>query len=253
MINLYDANNVFRRQLEDRMPKVGNTPRSVFLDAMNAKGTNIYVWDGYNHNARRRNHFPGYKIRPPVAEDIYTGLGFLREVLAYTPAIQVEVPEWEADDVIGALARHYAEKGHEVTVHSNDLDYFQLLSHDRIHLNGVTNPHKIPADYLPLFKTLVGDTSDKIPGIVGFGPGAFRDLEPSWNDLLDCFHQGTSFDHIPFKKSHKAWVAENDKLLRSYWTIVHLWPVDLGLIESHTHIGIANEAAGEALLRKYML
>jgi 5'-3' exonuclease len=253
VINLYDANNVFRRAMEDRMPRVGNQPRSAFLDALHSKGVHVYVWDGYNHNARRRAHFEGYKIRPPVAENIYAHLDLLKELLFFTPAIQVEVPEWEADDVIGTLARHYAAQGHEVRVHSNDLDYYQLLSYDRIHVHGVTNPHGIDADYIPLYKSLVGDKSDKIDGIPGFGPKAFIALEPYWGQLIQCFNEGTSLDQIPFKPAAAAWVAENDKLLRAYWNIVHLWPVDLGLIEAHTHVGVANPAAGEALLRKYLL
>lgn len=256
MIHIYDANNVLRREMEQRMFSNFSQPRGLYIEAATATEPEIYVWDGYNHNARRRELFPGYKIRPPVAEDIYTGLQFLREVLIHTPAIQIEVPEWEADDVIGTLARDLARKGHKVMVHSNDLDYFQLRDTPGISLNGVNNKTGAPAIYLPLYKALVGDASDKIPGIPLFGPKAFLDLEPKWRQMkeaLDCQDVKYLWDKCIFKKSCNAWLRENEDLLLAYYKIVHLWPVDQELIDKHTYPGIPNDAGAQALLQKYML
>ena len=92
---------------------------------------------------------------------------------------------FEADDVIGTLAKQYSEKGYDVTIVSGDKDMNQLVSvsHDNgcvsvlntnknrllgpfevLEVFGVW-PHEIP-DYL----ALVGDTSDNIPGANGIGP-----------------------------------------------------------------------------------
>lgn len=253
MIDIFDANNHFRRQMEDRT-LVLPQPRAAYIDAATAKNLQVYVWDGYNHNARRREFFPGYKIRPPVAEDIYTALNFLREVLIHTPAVQIEVPEWEADDVIGVLARKWARAGHEVTVHSNDLDYFQLLDTPGIKLNGVNNKTGAPPEYLPLYKALVGDASDKIPGVPGFGQKAFENLAPHWDEIIEFIKtNGWYTDHLPITPKCKAWIIENQDLIYAYCKIVHLWDVPLDLIDKHTYAGIPNEGAAEALLRKYML
>jgi 5'-3' exonuclease len=252
MIHIYDANNYFRRMMEDTTSSLP-LPRRAYVDASTAKHVEVYVWDGYNHNARRREFFPGYKIRPPVSEDIYSGLNFLRQILIHTPAVQVEVPEWEADDVIGVLARDWARKGHQVTVHSNDLDYFQLLDTPGISLPGVKNPSGVPAKYLPLYKTLVGDPSDKIPGIPNFGPKAFEALEAHWDTIIEYIEHKGWYDDVPFKPKHYAWCIENQDLIYAYWKIVHLWNVPLDLIEKHTYAGIPNPAAAETLLRKYML
>jgi 5'-3' exonuclease len=253
VIDIYDANNTFRRDMEQKLFHVMSQPRSAFIEAMTAKNVQIYIWDGYNHNARRRALFPGYKIREPSSEDIYSGLRFLREVLAHTPAIQIEVPEWEADDVIGVVARKYARTGHRVRVHSNDLDYFQLLDTENIELNGVNNITGAPAEYLPLYKTLVGDSSDKIPGIVGFGGKTFLAMKEYWGDMIERLSIKKPLVDLPFAPRHKAWLLDNKELLESYWEIVHLWDVPVDLIETHMINGQANEAAAEALLRKFFL
>lgn len=239
--------------MEQKTLVVGSPPRAAFDNAVTSPHLEIYVWDGHNHNARRRQLFEGYKVRPPTAEDIFTGLNLIRELLIYTKAVQVEVPEWEADDVIGTLAKHYSSLGHEVTVHSNDLDYYQLLQHPRIYLNGVSNPHNIPTKYLPLFKTLVGDSSDRIPGIPGFGVKSFFELEPYWDKIIEYITTNGWYDDIPFKPKIASWIVSNQDLIYTYWRIVHLWDVDLELISEHTYPGVNNPAEGEKLLRRFML
>ena len=245
-LDLFDANNVMRRQLES----FGNISRErMIVDGCQAN--HFYVWDGHNHNARRREHFAGYKIRPPVAGDIYTWLDMIRELIMYTPATQIEVPEWEADDVIGVLARRWIAQGHEVHIHSNDLDYFQI---EGAVLDGVKNPTGVERKYIPLYKTLVGDDSDKIKGIVGFGDAAFMKLEPYWDQVIEMIEtNGWYLDDLPMTQKQKAWVAENQDLLYAYWKIVHLWDVPLDLIDKHTYPGLDNRDEAEAILRKFML
>jgi hypothetical protein len=254
MIEIFDANNTFRRGMEDRTA-VFNQPRQTFVEASTAVNTQIYVWDGYAHNVRRRNLFPGYKIRPPVNEDIYTGLLFLRQILGHTKATQIEVPLWEADDVIGTIARKWIKAGETVKIHTNDLDYFQIQG---AILDGVNNNTGTTCEYIPLYKALVGDSSDKIPGLPGFGPKAFHQLEPFWDDLIEWLEIGDltwSFKSVPWSKAALAWlqVPEHRDLIQAYWKIVHLWPMDEDLIFKHMKVGVPDEAAGEALLRKYLL
>ena len=253
MIDIYDANNYFRRQME-RKDLIVPQQRGAYIDASTARNLEFFVWDGHNHNARRRELFPGYKIREPTADSVYAALDFMRELLIHTPAIQVEVPEWEADDVIGVLARKFAKAGHEVTVHSNDLDYYQLMDTPGIYLNGVNNISGAPARYLPLYKTLVGDKSDKIDGIPGFGKAAFEKLEPHWDEVIEFIkNNGWYLDGLPITPKCKAWIAENQDLIYAYWKIVHLWDVPIDLIDAHTYQGIPNPKGAEALLRKYLL
>lgn len=249
-LELFDANNVLRRELE----QYGNISkeRSVLSKC---QPNHIWVWDGYNHNARRREFFAGYKIRPAVGEDIYAWLDMMRELIMYSCSTQIEVPEWEADDVIGVLARKFIADGHQVEIHSNDLDYYQI---EGAILDGVNNKTGAPRKYIPLYKTLVGDSSDKIKGIHRFGDAMFKDLEPYWDQMIEALSQGDSqwlLDNVPWTKAVKAWLTdpENRDLLIAYWKIVHLWDVPLDLIEKHTYPGLNQPDEAEAILRKYML
>jgi len=249
-IELFDANNVLRRQLE----QFGTSSRERMVFD-NCQGNHIYVWDGHNHNARRREFFAGYKIRPEVGEDIYAWLNMMREIIYYSPATQIEVPTWEADDVIGVLARKYIAEGHEVHIHSNDLDYFQI---EGAVLAGVNNKTGVLPKYIPLYKTLVGDQSDKIKGILNFGDGAFMKVEPYWDDMIEALRVNDLhwlLDNVPWTKSVKTWLTDpaNRDLIAAYWKIVHLWDVPLDLIEQHTHGGLNRPQDAEAIFRKFML
>lgn len=100
-------------------------------------------------------------------------------------------PKLEADDLIANLARHFASKGKDVVVASNDQDFVQLLGDGdpriRVYDTGakdfVVPPtvfslskgksdglQALTVKQLITFKALTGDKSDNIPGVPGFGP-----------------------------------------------------------------------------------
>lgn len=80
----------------------------------------------------------------------------------------------EADDLIANYARFLADKGEEVVVASNDKDFVQLLSGAPENIKVYDTGKKefvTPPEYDPVvYKALVGDKSDNIPGVDGFGP-----------------------------------------------------------------------------------
>jgi len=80
----------------------------------------------------------------------------------------------EADDVIANYARFLAEKGEDVVVASNDKDFVQLLHGSPANIRVYDTGKKeffSPPDHDPVvYKALVGDKSDNIPGVPGYGP-----------------------------------------------------------------------------------
>ncbi|MBI4586744.1 MAG: DNA polymerase I [Planctomycetes bacterium] len=129
----------------------------------------------------RHQRFPEYKAnRAPMPEELEAQLPAIRELLqAYRIPI-LEVAGFEADDVIGALARRAAEKGIDAYLVSRDKDLEQLLDeHIRYYDSSNGKPFTVQSlrekkgiapsqvvDYL----SLVGDDIDNIPGIDGIGP-----------------------------------------------------------------------------------
>lgn len=81
-------------------------------------------------------------------------------------------PKCEADDLIANIARALSKEGKDVVVASNDKDFAQLAGepHVRVYDTGKKEYREKPAYNVLVYKALVGDKSDNIPGVPGFGP-----------------------------------------------------------------------------------
>jgi 5'-3' exonuclease len=244
-IHIHDANGVIRRSLEaDRM---GRFPRSIFTRMTTVDEPNVWVFDGRNSLAKRRELYPAYKDgRKPPREDFYPMLHFIKEVLAFTRAIVVEVPGYEADDIVATLAKRYEPAG--VHINSNDRD-FLALQNERIKCDA-TPLTGVEASEVRLYKTLVGDPSDNIKGLKGFGPKAWEGLNQEDRVYLQlCFQHdlppGATADKV-MQRIQVEWST-----LKTYWDIVGFYDVDLKLIEDHMVIGSNNVAEGDAYLKRF--
>lgn len=250
MMNLIDGNNVMRRSMEKEQLSPIMSLRQRYETTTAA---DIWVWDGRKHNDRRRAIYPPYKMnRSPIAEDIFAQIGLWRDVLRHSTATQIEVYGWEADDVISTLAR----RGAPAMIHSNDMDYAQLGHLQNVTLNGV-NTKGVPGRWVPLYKAMVGDNSDNIAGIPGFGPKRWVELEDYWPQIERAIVAGTSagFMGLPFKPAVLAWLMDeaNVRLLRAMLTVTHFENVPYDEIEGGIVMGDYNRQAAHDMLRRYFL
>lgn len=132
---------------------------------------------------RRTSLFAEYKgNRPECPPDLAPQFGLLREVLEALNITTLGAPGYEADDVMGTMARQAEEEGLEVSLLTGDRDAFQLLS-GRTAIRYVKKMNQSETYDVPRFaqewgllptqlidlKGLAGDTSDNIPGIKGIG------------------------------------------------------------------------------------
>lgn len=258
MILIYDANAYLRSDLNRSDGVSSLSPRFIY-EAVNASPhPQIWVWDGANNNARRRAIFPPYKIRDYTGqENIFAGLQIYRELLSYSNAIQIEVPEWEADDVCGTLAKHYASHGQPITVHTSDFDFHQLTVNHLIRIKGMRPVEGVPARFVSLYKALRGDTSDKIPGLPGYGPKAWESMSGIY-DVLDTAMKNRDADTLinqPFTRKCREWLMMpgNADLIFIYYQITQMIDVPLDLIEQHTTPGVFNPAAAQQVFSRFML
>jgi DNA polymerase-1 len=86
----------------------------------------------------------------------------------------------EADDVIGALAKQAEREGIRVIISTGDKDIAQLvnehvtivntMSNEVLDIAGVTNKFGLPPERIVDYLTLIGDTSDNVPGVEKVGP-----------------------------------------------------------------------------------
>lgn len=186
MLTLVDGSNMLHRAMWDEKNKLGIHPiRELYIRFMAADPDTFVVWDGYNSLKRRRDIFPGYKQRPEKAEDIKASFDILKAVLCHCPVTQVELPTWEADDVIYSIALDYIDQNIPIRIETNDQDFWQLAKYDCINLPMVKPLPCLP-EYTCVYKAIVGDSSDSIPGWRGFGPARWEFMQSQADIVEKC-------------------------------------------------------------------
>ena len=133
----------------------------------------------------RHEQFPEYKAtRDETPEDIRWAVPVIKDFLTAYGIKMVEVPRYEADDVIGTLAHRGAKDGLEVVMVTPDKDYAQLVQpnvsmlrpqsgakgYERLGVEEVNTKFEVenPLQVIDLLG-LMGDSADNIPGCPGVG------------------------------------------------------------------------------------
>jgi len=132
---------------------------------------------------RRTQLYPPYKAnRPECPADLAPQFALLCETLAALNIVVLRSPGFEADDLMGTMARMAEEEGMEVTLLTGDRDALQLLS-GKTAVQYVRKMNQTVTYDVPRFvqewgirpaqladlKGLAGDSADNIPGIKGIG------------------------------------------------------------------------------------
>ena len=157
--------------------------------------------------------YKGYKAnRAAMPEDLAQQLPFIRRALeAYRiPILQSE--GFEADDVIGTLARKAAEQSYPVYVVSSDKDMLQLVN-DRV---CVLNPPKdnlicdaakvaeilgVPPERVVDVMALRGDTIDNIPGAPGIGDKGSVELIKRFGSVEQALDHASEVEKKTYRES----------------------------------------------------
>ncbi|KGM36098.1 hypothetical protein [Inquilinus limosus] len=245
MFTIYDMNNHSRRNFER-----GQSVSTIYHMINQDPNPVILVWDGPFGNQQRRRLFPGYKgKRKGMMEDMRASQELLRELLKLTRHTTILVPEFEADDVIAAIVRQLGSE--PVHIRSNDMDFAQFP-------NVKLDREKIPCEpeWVRLYKVTVGDDSDSIPGIKGFGEGSWPKLDkPGFQAFLNGLGNAPALDGLGFSKAQLSWLEEpeNLELIRTFYQIVGFLDVPSDLISKGTTPGRPNPAAANEILRQYLL
>ena len=145
----------------------------------------------------RRDIYPEYKAnRPATPEDILQSVPYVKRIVEAMCIPVLEVPGFEADDVIGTLAKKGDEAGYEVFMVTPDKDYGQLVGENRKLYKqkgdgieivdkeairekyGIDRPELV-RDILALW----GDSSDNIPGVPGVGEKGACKMVQAWGEV----------------------------------------------------------------------
>jgi DNA polymerase-1 len=157
--------------------------------------------------------YDGYKAkREAMPEDLARQLPYIRRALEVLHIPILEAEGFEADDVIGTLARQAAELGHEVFIVSGDKDMMQLVSeHVRVlnpqKDNLILDPAKVqevlgvPPSQVIDVMALRGDTIDNIPGAPGIGDKGSVELIQQFGSLEAVLERADEVKRKSYRES----------------------------------------------------
>lgn len=163
----------------------------------------------------RHKMYDAYKgTRKPMAEELRQQVPLMKEMLTAMGVTIVEKEGYEADDLLGTIAKQSEEQGLEVSIVSGDRDLLQLASdHIKIRIPKTKRTGTEIEDYLakdvvekyqvtPLqfidVKALMGDSADNIPGVPGIGEKTATALIVSYGSIENAH------DHLEEIKPNRA-------------------------------------------------
>ncbi len=174
----------------------------------------------------RKEKFAAYKAhRPPAPDELVAQIIAAHDLFATFSIATIELPGFEADDLIGTCAVRFSkEKNLRVVILTGDLDSLQLVSDGTITVEtfkkgisdtllydeaAVKDRYGIAPTQLIDYKALVGDPSDNIPGVAGIGPKTAAAILQTYGSLENFFARGTA------DRAYQKIIARKDDALLS--------------------------------------
>jgi DNA polymerase I len=207
-LNLFFRNFTIINAVNERGAHIGGLGgffRSLGAMIRQIEPTEVYiVWDGMGSSNNRKNIIPEYKSERNASrvtnwevfeshdDEDNSKVDQLVRIVQYLktlPVRSLSIDKVEADDVIAYLSDILPSKPSDrVFIVSSDKDYLQLVNEQVVvyspivkkyyTANAIEEQFGIPPHNFILYKVLMGDNSDKIPGIKGLGEKKLHKLFP---------------------------------------------------------------------------
>lgn len=169
----------------------------------------------------RHQKYDGYKAqRKPMPEELAAQMPVLKSVLDDMGILRMELAGWEADDLLGTVARKCEAENWQCSIVTGDKDSFQLITEQShvIHVKsrmGKTetidySPEVFQEEYgfdpirMVDLKALMGDASDNIPGVPGIGEKTAMELLHRFGSLEQIYSDVDALDVKPGIKKKLA-------------------------------------------------
>ncbi|MBV9348369.1 MAG: DNA polymerase I [Pseudolabrys sp.] len=158
------------------------------------KPTHLAVIFDKSEKTFRTEMYADYKAhRPPPPDDLIPQFPLIREAVRAFEIPCLEQAGYEADDLIATYARLACEVNADVTIVSSDKDLMQLVTdcvvmYDtmkdvRIGIPQVIEKFGVGPEKVIEVQSLIGDSSDNVPGVPGIGPKTAAELILQYGDL----------------------------------------------------------------------
>jgi DNA polymerase-1 len=183
---------------------------------------------------QRKLAYSEYKSkRPPTPDPLKVQIPVIKELINLLGIKLLEMPGYEADDLIAYLTQKAKKEGFKVKIYSPDKDVLQLVEGNQVVVinpiseevfdeNKVIEKFGVPPQKLADYLALVGDKTDNIEGVKGVGPktainlintfGSVENILARWDELKKLFPH-----------------ADKNSLELSYWLVKLKPPEDLNI------------------------
>ena len=184
--------------------------------------THIFVAFDKGSKTFRHNEFADYKgTRDNAPDEITYQFGILKDLLSSMNVNYLELDEYEADDIIGTIAKLAQKEGFEVDIFTGDRDYLQLVDDNILvyltkkgiseiklmNTESILEEYDLSPKQLIDVKALQGDSSDNIPGVKGVGEKTALKLIQEYGNLENLYE---NIDNLKGKLKENL-VNEKDK------------------------------------------
>ena len=156
----------------------------------------IVAWDAPGKTFRHDQYSDYKATRKKAPDELYAQMPLTKELVAAFNIPLIEAPGYEADDIIGTLAKTYQDSL-DVVVVTGDMDELQLVSENVAVYTmrkgfsdtfiydekAVYDKYGVTPEEFIVYKALKGDTSDNIPGVTGIGDKGATDLVSEYKTL----------------------------------------------------------------------
>ena len=210
-----------------------------------------------------------YKAHRAKADDeFYAQIPLVYECLECFDIQILRAPGYEADDVIGTVAKKTQKDGIQVDIVSSDLDFLQLVSDDGICLvrpNGniqnseICTPEEaekkigVRPDQVVDYKAIVGDSSDNYKGIPGVGPKTTVNLLKEYGTLKKIYNHLNELSPTVKKKfeDHKEYAFHCQELAQIKTDVPLEYSLEVFSAQKESIINFLNKFKFSSLVRRY--
>lgn len=195
----------------------------------------------------RHEMFEAYKgTRKPMQPELREQVPLIKELLEKMNITIMELPGYEADDIIGTMSKRGEKEGFQVCVYSGDRDLLQLATEhiticipktkkgqttvERYNTEQVKELYKVtPTEFIDV-KALMGDSSDNIPGVPGIGEKGATAIISEFGSIENAYENA---DKISNTRNKNALLEHYDmaQMSKTLATININSPVDISPVE----------------------
>ena len=189
----------------------------------------------------RHEYFDSYKAnRPSMPEELISQMNAIRDFFELAGIKEISIPGYEADDIIGSLAKKFCNQ-YDIIIVSGDKDFAQLVN-EKIYLydpknnnflreQDIEDKYSIKASQFIDYLALVGDSSDNIPGAKGIGPKTAVRLLNEYNSVEELYK---NIEALPENKEKQKIIDSKESVFISKKLATILTDIDLNYVNEET-------------------